>query len=238
MTKDGFPVAHQVFPGDMADIDTFRACIKDVKGKFSIDRVILVADRGMISQKLLKEIEEAGLSYIVGMRMRKLKNMTEVLSCPGRYQKVAENLRVKEVVHQGERYIVCFYPEEAKKDQLARKEMLTILARKLKNGPKQLVGNRGFRRFLKIQGAAVTIDQERVSREARFDGKYVLKTSTALVPSEVAQSYQSLWQVERAFRELKSGLELRPIYHWKEARVQGHIMVCFLALILETALCR
>lgn len=116
--------------------------------------------------------------------------------------------------------------------------MFTILARKLKNGPKQLVGNRGFRRFLKIQGAAVTIDQERVSREARFDGKYVLKTNTALVLSEVAQSYKSLWQVERAFRELKSGLELRPVYHWKEARVQGHIMVCFLALVLETALCR
>lgn len=238
MTRDGFPVAHQVFPGNLADVDTFRYCIKDIKSRFLIGKVILVADRGMISRKLLTQIEEAGLAYIVGMRMRKVKAMAEVLSRPGRYQKVTENLRVKEVIYQNARYIVCFNPQEAKKDQLSREEMLMTLARKLKGGPKKLVGNRGFRRFLKIQGAAVTIDPELVSQEARFDGKYVLMTNTALAPSEVAQSYKCLWQVERAFRELKSGLELRPVYHWNDARVQGHIMVCFLALVLETALCR
>ncbi len=203
-----------------------------------IGKVILVADRGMISQELLTQIEQAGLAYIVGMRMRKLKTMAEVLSRPGRYQKVTENLKVKEVIYQNARYIVCFNHQEAKKDQLSREEMLITLARKLKGGPKKLAGNRGFRRFLKIQGAAVTIDPELVSQEARFDGKYVLTTNTAFTPSEVAQSYKSLWQVERAFRELKSGLKLRPVYHWNDARVQGHIMVCFLALILETALCR
>ena len=238
MTQNGFPVAHQVFPGNMADIDTFRVCLQEVQSRFSIGRVILVADRGMVSRKLLTEIEEAGLSYIVGIRMRKAKAMAEVLSRPGRYQEVADNLKVKEVLYQKERYLICHNPQEAQKDQLSREEMLTTLARKLKSGPKELVGNRGFRRFLKIQNAAVTIDQELVSQEARFDGKYVLKTNTALTPSAVAQSYKSLWQVERAFRELKSGLELRPVYHWNDLRVQGHIMVCFLALVLETALCR
>jgi len=237
MTQHGFPVAHQVFPGNLADIDTFRYCLKGVKSRFIIGRVILVADRGMISQKLLKEIEEAGLTYIVGMKMRKLKNMTELLSRPGRYQQVTDNLKVKEVLYQKERYLICLNPEEAKKDRLSREEMLTILAKKLKEGPKQLVGNRGFRRFLKIQGAKITIDQKLVLQETHFDGKYVLKTNTTLSPAEVAQSYKSLWQVERAFRELKSGLELRPVYHWNKLRVEGHIMVCFLALVLETALC-
>jgi len=238
MTQDGFTVAHQVFPGNMADIDTFRHCMKDVTNRFLIGRVILVADRGMVSRKLLGEIQEAGLSYIVGIRMRKAKAMAEVLSRPGRYQQVAENLKVKEVLYQKERYIICHNPLEAKKDQLCREEMLTSLARKLKGGPKKLVGNRGFRRFLKIQNKAITIDQELVSQEARFDGKYVLKTNTTLTPSEVASSYKSLWQVERAFRELKSNLELRPVYHWNDRRVEGHIMVCFLALVLESALCR
>ncbi len=238
MTQDGFPVAHQVFPGNLADIDTFRVCLKEVQTRFSLGRVILVADRGMVSQKLLSQIQEAGLSYIVGVRMRKLKGMAELVTDPGPYQKVRDNLMVKEILYQKERYIIYHNPQEAQKDQLFREEMLLALARKLKGGSKQLVGNRGFRRFLKIQGKAVTIDQELVSQEARFDGKYVLKTNTALTPSEVALSYKSLWQVERAFRELKSVLELRLVYHWNDRRVEGHIMVCFLALVLETALCR
>ena len=221
----------------MTDIDTFRVCLQEVQNRFSIGRVIPVADRGMVSRKLLAEIEEAGLSYIVGIRMRKAKVMAEVLSRPGHYQEVAENLKVKEVTYQKERYIICHNPQEAQKDQLSREEMLATLARKLKGGPKQLVGNRGFRRFLKIQNEEVTIDQGLVCQEARFDGKYVLKTNTTLTPAEVAQSYKILWPVERAFRELKSNLELRPVYHWNDLRVEGHIMVCFLALVLETALC-
>ena len=238
MTQDGFPVAHQVFPGNLADIDTFKACLKDLQSRFLIKRVILVADRGMVSQKLLTQIEEAGLSYIVGVRMRKLKQMAELLTDSEPYQKVKDNLMVKEVLYQKERYIICHNPLEAQKDRQSREEMLSILVRKLKSGPKGLVGNRGFRRFLKIQDKAVTIDQELVLREARFDGKYVLKTNTTLTPFEAASSYKSLWQVERAFRELKSNLELRPVYHWNDLRVEGHIMVCFLALVLETALCR
>ena len=101
MTKDGFPVAHQVFPGNTADIETFRACLKELRKRFNIDRVIVVADRGMVSRKLVREIEEAGLSYIFGVKMRKLKAMAEVLSRGGRYREVAENLKVKEVVHEG-----------------------------------------------------------------------------------------------------------------------------------------
>lgn len=238
MTKDGFPVAHQVFPGNTADIETFRACLKELRKRFNIDRVIVVADRGMISRKLVREIEEAGLSYIFGVKMRKLKAMAEVLSRGGRYREVAENLKVKEVVHEGERYIVCLNPKEAERDRLAREEILSALAKKLKQGPKQLVGNSGYRRYLNFTGATVSIDKEKVALEARFDGKYVLKTNTELAPDEVAQSYKSLWQVERAFRELKTGLNLRPVYHHTDSRVRGHIMVCFLALVLETALCR
>lgn len=238
MTKDGFPVAHQVFPGNTADIETFRLCLKDLQKRFHIDRVVVVADRGMVSRKLIQEIEEAGLSYIIGVKMRKLKTMAEVLSRPGRYQEVAGNLKVKEVVTGGERYIICLNPGEAERDRQVREEILKDLSVKLKQGLKQLVGNSGYRRYLTFEGAKVAIDEEKIALEARFDGKYVLKTNTALTPAEVAESYKSLWRVERAFRELKTGLNLRPVYHFTDSRVRGHIMVCFLALVLETALCR
>ena len=238
MTKDGFPVAHQIFPGNTADIDTFRIALEDIRRRFNIDRVIVVADRGMISNGLIEEIDKTGLSYIFGVKMRRSKRVEAVLNQPGDYEEVEENLKVKEVLHEGERYVICFNPFQAERDRIKREEIVKNLTKKLKQGPKSLVGNRGYRRYLSMQKTDVKIDQEKMASEVKYDGKYVLRTNTKLTNREVAQSYKLLWKVERAFRELKSGLDLRPIYHYTDTRVKGHIMICFLALVMETALCR
>jgi hypothetical protein len=239
MSRDGFPIAHEVFPGNMVEVETFRQVLAEVRTRFNLGRVILVADRGMVSDKVLREIEGAGLEYIVGVRMRKLRAAGEVLSRAGRYHEVSPNLKVKEVLHEGRRYIVCLNPEEVDRDARVREEALTKLEEKLRSGrTKQLIGNSAFRRYLKLDGAHVSIDPRAVRDEARYDGKYVLRTNSSLAPDEAALAYKSLWQVERAFRELKSGLDLRPVYHWAERRIRGHVMVCFLALVLEMALRR
>jgi len=238
MTRDGFPVAHQVFPGNTADVETFRAALRDVRQRFRLGRVILVGDRGMVGRGVLSEIERAGLQYIAGVRLRRLRSADAVLARAGRYRVVSDNLHVKQVLHEGVRYVVCHNPEQAEHDRKAREEMLGALREKLRKGPKGLVGNRGYRRYLKVQGQAVTLDEEAIGREARYDGKYVLRTNTELPPAEVAQAYKALWQVEQAFRELKSGLDLRPVFHWTHSRIRGHIMVCFLAFVMETTLRR
>ncbi|RDI91901.1 transposase, partial [Mesotoga sp. Brook.08.YT.4.2.5.2.] len=217
---------------------TFRKALEDIRRRFNIDRVIVVADRGMISNGLIEEIDKAGLSYIFGVKMRRSKIVEAVLNQPGDYEEVEENLKVKEVLYEGERYVICFNPFQAERDRIKREEIVKNLTKKLKQGPKSLVGNRGHRRYLSMQKADVKIDQEKMASEVKYDGKYVLRTNTKLTNREVAQSYQLLWKVERAFRELKSGLDLRPIYHYTDARVKGHIMICFLALVMETALCR
>jgi len=237
MTRDGTPVAHKVFPGNTSDVDTFREALHDLQKRFKIRNVILVGDRGMVSKKILEEIEAAGLQYIVGVRMRKLKATADVLNRAGRYHQVKENLKVKGVLHKGTRYIICYNPEEAEYDRLAREEMVQKLEQKLKaNGFKSLLKNRGYRRYLKVNGVSATIDKDALKAEARYDGKYVLQTNTHLSPEEAAVAYKGLWQVERAFREIKSGLELRPIGHWNKQRICGHIMVCFLAFVLEVSL--
>jgi len=239
VSRDGFPIAHEVFPGNTAEVDTFRHVMERVRQQFHLGRVILVADRGMVSEKLLREIEGAELEYIVGVRMRKLKAARQVLSRAGRYREVAPNLRVKEVAHRGVRYIVCLNPEEREHDRRVREEAVARLREKLDAGEvKQLIGNSAYRRYLKIDGSGVSIDERVLEEESRYDGKWVLRTNCSLAPDEVAQAYKSLWQVERAFRELKSGLDLRPVYHWTEKRIRGHVMVCFLALVLEMALRR
>lgn len=236
MTQEGIPVAHEIFPGNTNDVKSFAKALEIVKQRFSIEKIILVGDRGMVAAPFLEEIEKQNLEYIVGVRMRKVRSMDDVLSRRGRYHEVCPNLKVKEVMHENSRYIVCFNPEEAVYDRQSREQMLRKLDAKLKaGGIKSLVGNTGYRRFLNVSGSEIAINQETISAEERYDGKYVLKTNNnALTPEEIALAYKDLWMVERAFRELKSGLDLRPIYHWKDSRVRGHVMICFLSFLLES----
>ena len=142
---------------------------------------------------------------------------------------------LKEVRVGEDRLIVCFNPEQAEKDKRTREAILSKLKEKLQKGPKQLVGNRGYARFLKLDKDALVIDPEKVEQDSIFDGKYILTTNTELSAKDVALSYKGLWQVERGFRNLKSALEVRPVYHWKESRVKGHVFASFLSLVLMTA---
>lgn len=239
MTREGIPVAHQVFPGNTADIETFKYVIKDTRDRFQLRRVIFVCDRGMVSPKLLDELDRMHIEYIVGVKMRKSRAVENVLKTGGRYRVVRHNLKVKEVWYDADRYIVCHNPEQALHDQKARQCIIAKLEKKVKNsGIKSLIGNRGYRRYLLIKDAVVGVDQKALKEASRYDGKYVLRTNCQLDPEEVALAYKDLWRVERAFRDLKSTLDLRPIYHWKDRRVRGHVMVCFLALVLESALHR
>ena len=236
-TGDGFPIAHEVFAGNTAEVRTFREAIRKVKETFRLGRVILVADRGMVSQEVLKELEREGLQYIVGVKLRKLKVAKEVLARAGRYKEVGESLKVKEVVHQGKRYIVCLNPQERERDRAVREEVIEELKAKLRGGERRaLIGNRVYRRYLEIKKDALRLNKEKIRQEALYDGKYVLLTNSGLDAAEVALSYKGLWVVERAFRELKSTLDLRPVYHWTEKRIRGHVMVCFLAFMLEMSL--
>jgi hypothetical protein len=139
----------------------------------------------------------------------------------------------------GHRYVVCRNPQEAIKDAAARTAVLAKLTEVLsRQGPKAMIGNRGFARFVKVAKGSVNIDPQAVERDARFDGVFVLTTSTSVPPAEVARTYKNLWRVERTFREEKSTLEVRPLYHHRDDTSMGHIVASFLALRLEVDLQR
>ena len=241
--RQGWPIAWEVMPGNRADSKAFGELIGLLRKRFQIGRVIVVVDRGMVSQQnleLMTQDEEFPFDYIVGCRMRKQKEVTEeVLSRGGRYHELSKKLKVKEVEVKGRRYIVCLNEEEAKKDKVARESMVRALEEKFaKGGPKSLVGNRGYARFFKTERGAFKINYEAVKGDERMDGKFVLRTTTDLSAEEVAQAYKGLWRVERTFREQKSTLEIRPIYHQRDRQCVGHIVASFLALRLEVDLQR
>lgn len=241
VNQSGWPVSWEVLPGNTADTEALKVMVAKMRERFHIGRVIVVADRGMMSKKTidyLSDHERAPYGYIIGCRMRKQKEVSEkVLGRAGCYSEVEPNLKIKEVRIEGRRYIVCLNEEEAERDALARQAIVERLAILLgRGGCKSLVGNKGFARFLKINRGSVRVDEQAVKEDARFDGKFVLRTNTDLPAKEVAKSYKSLWRVERTFREEKSTLKIRPIYHHRDDTSIGHIVAGFLALRLEVDL--
>lgn len=239
LTGEGRPVCCELWPGNQADSTALLPAVDRLRQRFGLRRVCWVADRGMISEATISGLEERKLEYILGARMRRQKEVAvSVLGRAGRYEEVAENLRVKEVRVAGRRYIVCRNPQEAVKDAADREAIIKALEDEIKGGVRQLVGNRGYRRFLRVEKDAVSIDHKRVEAEARYDGKFVLRTNTRLAAGEVAVQYKRLLLVEQFFRTSKSLLETRPIFHQWDSTIRGHIFCSFLALVLMDELKR
>ena len=242
----GNPVCSELLPGNTTDVTTLIPISQRLQERFGVKRICIVADRGMISKTTITELEKMGWEYILGARLRKVKEIREeVLSRGGRFREVYGSrqkssdpapLKVKEVQVNDNRYIICHNEEEARKDRYDREMIVTALQEKLKQGDKSFVGNKGFRRYLKSQGKSFQLDTDKVSYEERFDGKYVLKTNTELSAEDVAVKYKQLWTVETIFRTMKSILETRPIFHHGDDTIRGHVFCSFLALVLRKKL--
>ena len=250
LDEKGRPLCCEMWPGNTTDVKTLVPVVERIRDRFNVSKFCIVADRGMISKETLREFEkpESKVPYIIGTRMRNVSEVKrDVLCRPENYEQVvAEGTRVKdpsplkvqEVWVENRRYIVCVNPKQARKDAADRESILVCLEEQLKHGPKALVGNRGYRRYLKFEKDSATIDREKVEQEARFDGKWVLRTNTRLSAKNVALKYKELWQVEHAFRNMKSILETRPIYHRLDETIRGHVFCSFLALMLRKELYR
>ena len=245
---NGKPICCEMWPGNTTDVKTLIPVVDRVRKRFNTGQFCIVADRGMISSETLKELQSPGrnIPYILGARMRKVNVVKlNVLSRAGKYKEVYPEgkrskdpspLKVKEVRVDDARYIVCINPRQARKDRKDREAIIASLKEQIKKGPKSLVGNKGYRKYIKVERESVTIDEEKVKSEARFDGKWVLTTNTDLTAEKVALKYKELWQVERVFRDIKTLLETRPIFHKRDDTIRGHVFCSFLALILRKEL--
>jgi transposase len=239
MSKQGIPLGHEVFEGNKNDVTCFKEIIDKISGKFKLGKVVLVGDWGMISKKNIAYLEEQEYEYILGYRMRTIpdEERHRVFSSSPFETLKGSVLQYKESTYDEKRLIVCFNPERAEKDKKHREEILDRLKKKIGTGKlASLIGNKYYKRFLRIRGEKPTIDEEKVARDAQYDGMFVLTSNTSLSAPEVVMAYKDLWQVELAFRQLKSELEMGPIYHWKDRRIRAHIMICFLAFVMRTSL--
>jgi transposase len=245
LNEQGEPICCELWPGNTADVRSLIPVVDRMRVRFGISEFCIVADRGMISEKTIAQLEKRNIKYILGVRMRRLKFIREeILSRAGRFEEVRvesqqdnhDPLKVKEVWLDDRRYIICKNERQARKDEATRNAIIESLEEKLQSGAKTLIGNKGFKKYLAVKRNSVTIDKAKIEEEKRFDGKWVLTTSTDLPASEVALQYKELWQVEQVFRDMKSILDTRPVYHQLDETIKGHVFCSFLALVLRKEL--
>ena len=239
------PIASFLMPGNTADVTLLLPVVKRLRERFGIREACIVADRGMISADTIAALEAEKIEYILGVRERTSREVrAEIIEDDGLTvplviprQKGETELAVRETTITGRRYVICRNAEEAKKDAAARAELVAGLERKLTQGDKALVANKGFRRFLKTpEGDGFIIDRAKVEADARFDGLFVLRTNTKIAALQVVLRYRNLLAVEDAFKTAKALLATRPIFHKTDAGIRGHVFCTFLALVLRKEL--
>jgi transposase len=257
VTREGIPVRVWVWPGNTNDMSVVQEVKDDLRG-WRLGRVVTVVDRGFSSDENLRYLTRAGGHWIAGERMRDgSADAQAALSRQGRYQTVRDNLRVKEVMvgtgDAAKRFIVCHNPGEAERDQLTREQTITRLQAELERIKTARAKSKGTKddgahhraecalrdhptlgRYLRQTSTGrLLIDRKKIKAEERLDGKYLLSTSDPdLSAEDVALGYKNLLEAERGFRDLKSTLELRPVFHRLERRIRAHILLCWLALLM------
>jgi transposase len=242
---DGRPICTEMWPGNTTDVTTLLPVVDRLRKRFSIGRVCVVADRGMISAATIAGLEERKLEYILGARERSdavvrrivLDNDDPFVPLLIERKAGQTQLFVKQVKVDGVRYVVCRNEEEAENDRKEREAIVASLDAQLKKGDKALIGNSAYRRYLRKAGArgasSFEIDAGKLAEEARFDGIFVLRTNAKLTPLQAVLRYRDLLQVEDLFRRTKAVMRTRPIFHSSDAAIRGHVFCSFLALTMQ-----
>lgn len=238
-TTDSLPITYEVFPGNTHEITTLLPVLKKLQQDFTVDSVEFVADRGMFSQQNLTKLDELGLKYIIGAR---LKNMSqeikkEILSIHELQPTGADQSLVKEIPWKGRRLVIKYDPEIAAKHRSDRQRMIERLAKKTNdegNTTVKKIASKGLSKYVhpKDGNREIEIACNLIAKEEPWDGIRGYVTNSSQTASEVMASYKRLWTIEACFRLNKHDLKIRPIFHHKPDRIKAHIGICFLTYTL------
>lgn len=261
----GIPIGHEVFDGNIAEVSTVLGTLDRLKNDFGLNRCIFVSDDGMASENNLAQIEARGYEYITSLALRKSNagsDLLQQLPPLHTFQRLSDSLWFKPIQQaRSIRYIAVYNPARAATNRLHRRARLRaclLELNRLANPPKgrgrkrtQEESAHAADRFLRQKhchellllhktedgGFRWTLDRIALKQERRRDGLMILQTNAShLSDQEVALGYRTLWRVENAFRHIKDVVQLRPIRHWSDPRVLGHVFICVMAYMLERLL--
>lgn len=249
VTREGIPVRSWVLPGNTSDVSTVKRVRTDLRG-WNLGRTLFVADSGMNSEDNRNELARACGKYLLACRMANIAEIKrDVLSKRGRFTKFGDNLHAKEVIigdgERRKRYILCYNPKEAERQCKHREEVVALLESELTTHTDgkatnqwaiELLASRRYKRYLRVtKSGLIRIDRGAIREAAKYDGKWVLETNDdTLSLEDAALGYKGLMVIERCFRSLKrTQIKMTPMYHWLSRRIEGHVKICVLALMIE-----
>jgi len=242
--ENGYPIGYDIFKGNTFEGHTLLPILDGIRKKYGFDKPIVVADAALLSRSNLKNLSEQEYRFIIGAR---IKNETDemkekILNQAGKLKDGGSFVLKRP---DETRLVVTYSEKRAKKDKHNREKGLKKLREKVKSGKlnKQSINNRGYNRFLKLEGRVnVKINENKIEEDKKWDGLKGYITNTDLRANAVVNNYQHLWQIEKAFRISKTDLRVRPIYHYRRKRIESHICISFVAYTiykeLERLLCK
>ena len=239
VTTDGLPIDYEVFAGDTYEGHTLIPALKKIREKYDIEKVVFVADSGMLSEDniaKLESLEENKFSYIVGARLKNTSNsLKNKILDHSNYREITPGYKVAHFSYGGRKIVVSWSASRALKDGCDRKKAILKLKKKLEKGksPKQYLSNHRYRKYLKVEGGAtLSLNEEKIEADSLWDGLHGVVTNANLPDVQILSKYNDLWNVEAAFRVTKHDLKVRPVFHWKPRRIAAHIAICFTAYAL------
>lgn len=239
---EGRPIGFDVFPGNTFEGDTLKKALEKLSKRFQIHRLIFVADAGLLSETNIAQIKACGYEYILGGRLKNKsqKIKAEVLNETG-YEKIAvteDELKVKSIPVGSDVLICTWSKKRAEKDQHDRERIVLKAKTMLEKKSSALASKRGvFRYIAKKSSGRPTLDEKKIQADAAWDGYFGIQTNAKDYSTQALLGYyHDLWRIEESFRLWKTHLETRPMFHWTPDRIQGHLVVCFLAFLLERTL--
>ncbi len=238
VTKEGLPVAYQIFPGNTYEGHTLIPSLKELQQKYKIDKVIMVADSGLFNNKNVAALEEEGFEYIVGARLKNMsKAIQQKILNKQNYKQARKGYSIAEIpLEKGRKLVVSYKDSRARKDAHDRNTAVRRLEKKLakQKNPKNYLSNYGYQKYLKVIGETqIEFDQDKIAQDQKWDGLHgVITNAKDLSNDETLSQYKQLWHVEEAFRITKHDLKVRPVFHWTPVRVKAHFAICFTAYAL------
>lgn len=238
----GIPLCFEVHPGNTFEGDTLDGIVDRISRKLAVRRFIFVADRGLFSFDNLMHIKSRDGEFIVGLRMGVLKQqLQETFYNLESFTWKTPELAVMETTLGDDRCIITWSKTRAERDRKAREEVLDKIKTRLfskKPLSKKFITNRSYKKYLTVKGETqCTLNHKAIAKEAEKDGFFGIITNVKeMTAMEIVSNYKELWRIEDAFGEMKGTLKSRPMYHWTDKRIIGHLVLCFLSHFCEAHL--
>lgn len=228
VSKNGYPLAYDIFEGNQFEGHTMLPIIDSFRNKYHLRQLVVVADSGLLSHKNIEELKQKKYEFVLGAR---IKNESKTV----KEKILALNLKNGEsqIIKKGDLKLIITYSDaRAKKDKYNREKGLRSLEKRMRTGKltKASINNRGYNKYLKLEGEIkVIIDKEKFEQDAKWDGLKGYLTNAKMRKETILENYSHLWRIEKAFRVSKTDLKIRPIFHRKQKRIEAHICLNFIA---------